>query len=70
MPGDGRGGHTAYVDLFKRVQAGGKAVRIWGSADEVKLIHRGVRPEKAQYHTWAGSRVEAEALLDWFVLHT
>lgn len=67
VPGEGRGGHSAYIDLFKRVQSGGKAVQIYGPQDEVKLIHRELRPEKAQYHTWAASQSEADALLDWFV---
>jgi hypothetical protein len=61
--GDGHGGHTDYMDLFKHVQAGGKAVQIWGSPDEVKHIHHELRPERAQYHTWASSQTEAEALL-------
>jgi hypothetical protein len=64
------GGHTNYIDLFKHVQAGGKAVQVWGSPEEVKLIHRELRPEKTQYHTWAGSRAEAEALFAWFARHT
>jgi hypothetical protein len=70
VPGDGRGGHSAYIDLFKRVQAGGKAVQIWGPQEEVKLIHKELRPDRAQYHTWAASQAEAEALLDWFVRNT
>jgi hypothetical protein len=70
VPGDGNGGHSRYIDLFKRVQAGGKAVQVWGPPDEMKLIHRELRPEKAQYSTWASSEAEAEALLDWFVRNT
>jgi hypothetical protein len=70
VPGDGHGGHSRYLDLFRRVQAGGKAVQIWGSPDEVKLIHRELRPEKAFYCTWARSPAEADALLAWFVQHT
>lgn len=70
VPGDGHGGHTSYIDLFKHVQAGGKAVQVWGSPEELKLIHRELRPEKTQYHTSAGSRAEAEALLDWFARNT
>ena len=70
MPGTGHGSHADYIDLFKRVQAGGKAVQVWGSPDECKLIHRELRPEKVQYSTYAGSQAEAEALLDWFVANT
>jgi hypothetical protein len=70
VPGDGHGGHTGFIDLFKHVQAGGKAVQVWGSPDEVKLIHRELRPDKVQYHTWAGTQAEAEQLLAWFVANT
>ncbi len=70
VPGTGHGSHADYIDLFQRVQAGGKAVQIWGSQDECKVIHRELRPEKTQYHTYAGSQAEGEALLDWFVANT
>ncbi len=33
VPGEGRGTCADYVDLYQRVQAGGKAVQVWGSVD-------------------------------------
>lgn len=70
VPGDGRGRHIDYLDLFKRLQAGGKAVQVWGTPDEIKFAHRHLRPEKALYCTTADSQSEADALLGWFVRHT
>jgi 5-methyltetrahydrofolate--homocysteine methyltransferase len=70
VPGAGRGGHADYVDLFRRVQAGGKAVSVWGSADEVKAMHRDLKPELTAYHTWAATPQEADKLLEWFVANT
>lgn len=70
VPGDGRGSHKDYIDLFQRVQAGGKAVQVWGTPEEIKAIHRHLRPEKVFYCTSTASPDEADALLEWFVQHT
>jgi hypothetical protein len=70
VPGDGHGSHLHWLDVLKRVQAGGKAVHVWGTPDEMKALHRELRPEKTLYATTAGSQAEAEALLEWFVDHT
>ena len=68
--GDGRGRHPDYLDLHKKVQAGGKATAIYGTPDEIKLMHRELRPEKVIYQTSTRSPAEADALLEWFVKHT
>lgn len=70
VPGDGHGDHIEYLDLFKRVQAGGKAVQVHGTPEQLKLMHRELRPEKVHYHTHCRSVSEAEALLEWFVRNT
>jgi len=70
VPGDGHGRHIDYLDLFKRVQKGGKAVQVWGTPEEIKLAHRQLRPEKSLYCTSADSQAEADALLEWFVKNT
>jgi 5-methyltetrahydrofolate--homocysteine methyltransferase len=70
VPGVGRGAHIDYLPLLKRVQAGGKAVQVWGTPDEVKIMHRELRPEKVFYCVRVQSPGEAEALLEWFVRHT
>ncbi len=70
VPGAGRGEHIDYLDLLKRVQEGGKAVQVWGSPEQIQLMHRKLRPEKVHYHTATSSQAEAERLLDWFVRNT
>jgi hypothetical protein len=70
VPGAGRGQHIGYVELFKRVQAGGKAVQVHGTPEQIKYMHRELRPEKAHYHTRCEGEEEAEALLAWFVRNT
>jgi 5-methyltetrahydrofolate--homocysteine methyltransferase len=70
VPGAGRGTHSDYVPLLQRVQAAGKAVEVRGSHDELKQLHRQLRPEKTLYRTWAASPDEAEALLEWFRRNT
>lgn len=70
VPGAGHGAHIEHLDLFKRVQAGGKAVHVHGSPDEIKQMHRELAPEKVIYCTGTSSRQEAEALLAWLVKNT
>lgn len=70
VPGDGRGRHVDYLELYKKVQAGGKAVAVWGSIDEIKYMHKELIPNKTMYSTSAASQSEAEALLKWFVQNT
>jgi hypothetical protein len=70
VPGAGHGGHIDYLDLLKRVQAGGKAVQVWGSPDEMKIMHGELKPELTIYCTGCGSEADAEALLEWFVANT
>lgn len=70
VPGSNAGSHVDFLDLFKRVQAGGKAVSVWGSIDEVKLMARELQPDLTIFHTWAPSPQEADDLLEWFVRNT
>jgi len=70
VPGAGRGDHTDYLDLLKRVQAGGKAVQVWGTPEQMKTLHRELRPEKTFYCTTTDTQAEAERLLEWFVRNT
>lgn len=70
VPGAGRGGHIDHMDLLKRVQAGGKAVEVRGTPEQIKSMHRELRPEKVYYATHVGSQAKAEELLDWFVENT
>ena len=70
VPGAGRGEHIDYLDLLLHVQAGGKAVQVSGTPEQIKMMHRELRPEKVHYHTHCESQADAEALLAWFVRNT
>ena len=70
VPGAGNGDHADFLDLYAKVQKGGKAVAVGGSPDAVKHMHKYLKPNKTMYHTYAGSVGEAQELLDWFEKNT
>ena len=70
VPGDGHGVPADWVELHKRIQAGGKAVHVWGTPEECQRVHRELRPEKVFYCTSTAAQSDAEALLDWFAKNT
>jgi len=65
VPGDGQPRQVEWADLLKRIQKAGKSLHISGTIDEVKRLHKQLRPELAFYDTWAPSQSEADALVDW-----
>jgi hypothetical protein len=73
VPTVGPGGrieHIKHLDLLKRVQAAGKSVQAIGTPDEVKAMHRELRPDRVMYCTDCKTQAEAEELLRWFVRNT
>ena len=70
VPGEGNGSHTDYLELYEKVQKGGKAVSVWGDADEAKFMHRYLKPEKTVYDVRARSLREGYELLEWFERNT
>ena len=70
VPGTGNGTHSDFLDLYAKVQKGGKAVSVWGNIDEIKYMHKYLRPDKTMYRTHAGTIREAEELLEWFKKNT
>ncbi|MHB1485648.1 MAG: uroporphyrinogen decarboxylase/cobalamine-independent methonine synthase family protein [Saccharofermentanales bacterium] len=70
VPGEGRGRPVDYLELYKKVQAGGKAVYVWGSIDEIKFMHSELMPAKTIYNAYGANQAEADALLEWFVKNT
>jgi hypothetical protein len=70
VPGAGRGVHLDYIELYQRVQRGGKAVHFGGTPEELKEAHRVLEPDKVLYTCRTETQAEAEALLEWFVKHT
>lgn len=70
VPGAGHGSHFDNIEVLEAVQARGKAVQVWASPEQVKSLHRRLKPDKVYYCTWAASPDEGEALLDWLVENT
>jgi hypothetical protein len=70
VPGDGHGDPVDYLELLKKLQTGGKAVHVWGTIEQCKVMHQELRPEKVFYCTQAETQEEAEEVLEWFVKHT
>jgi len=70
LPGEGKGQYRDFLDLYDKIQKGGKAVSVGGSPDEVKYLHKYLRPEKTVYHTYTRTAEEAEELLEWFWKNT
>ena len=70
VPGDGHGGHAQFLDLYEEVQNRGKGVVVWGSPDEIKLMHRRLKPNKTMYHCWCGSVEQAREIEQWLVKNT
>lgn len=71
VPGHNEGRNSIdHLELHQRVQAGGKAVQVSGTPEEIKSMHRKLRPEKTLYIVTVETPQEAEQLLDWFVKNT
>ncbi|MCZ7545594.1 MAG: hypothetical protein M5R40_19655 [Anaerolineae bacterium] len=62
--------HIQYLDLFKCVQACGKAVHIWGEVEEIKLMHPELDPARVMYRPAVQTRAELDEFLAWLVRHT
>jgi hypothetical protein len=71
VEGAGNDRHIKWIELFKRFQKWGKGLQINGTPDEVKEIHRQLRPEKVLYCV-SGVKTEKEGheLIKWFEQHT
>lgn len=70
VPGTGNGTHADFVELYQKIQAGGKAVSVYGPPEMMKSMHRQLDPRLTVYHTGTDTRREAEELLAWFKQNT
>lgn len=70
IPGADKAGPIAWIDLFKQIQKAGKGLEIRCTAEEVKLLHRELGPEKVLYCVNAASESEARKLLSWLSKNT
>lgn len=70
VPGAAYGDPVDHLELLKHLQAGGKAVHVWGTPEQCQRMHRELNPEKVFYETETATQSEAEKLLEWFVRNT
>lgn len=70
VPGAGNAPHIEWMDLLKKIQAGGKSLYISATSDEVKIYHAELRPEKVFYDVSVSSESEANAMVDWLKANT
>ena len=70
VPGDGHGPLLDHIELLQRVQKAGKAVQVGGPPEQIKAMHRKLRPEKVAYFTGAANVKDADKLIKWFVQNT
>ena len=70
VPGAGNGGHRDYLDIYQKLQNAGKAVWVGGDAEDVKFLHKHLKPHLTIYDTYLDTKEEAEELLEWFVKNT
>ena len=70
VPGTGGKRHIEHLDLFKQVQARGKAVHVCGTVDELKVMHKELDPARVIYQPEVANRKELEDFLRWLTRHT
>ena len=61
---------STWIDLFQSIQERGKAVQVWGNAEEIKWVHPQLKPELVTYHVTCSSSAEADELLLWLCRNT
>jgi len=64
VPGAGAPPMVEWIDVLKRIQAGGKAVHAFCNPDEVEPITRALKPEGLCLQTFAFSREMADQLVE------
>ena len=70
VPGAGNAPLIEWMELLKKVQDSGKSLHICCTAEELKVFHRELRPEKVVYDVWASSQTEADGILSWLKSNT
>ncbi|MGB9619070.1 MAG: trimethylamine corrinoid protein 2, partial [Armatimonadota bacterium] len=70
VPGASARPFVEWLDLLKKIQNAGKSLHAPVTPDEMKLLHKELRPEKVFYDVTARTQSEADALLDWLVANT
>ncbi|MBM3211902.1 hypothetical protein FJZ33_06775 [Candidatus Poribacteria bacterium] len=70
VPGAGNKPQHLWTELLTQIQNAGKSLHITASPNEIKELHKVLKPELVFYDTWARSEKEAHELIKWFVDNT
>ena len=70
VPGAGKKPMVEWLEVLQKVQARGKCLHVCGTPEEVKRIHRNLRPEGVYYNTYCVSEKGAEDFISWLKNNT
>ena len=70
VPGSGNPPLIEWMDLLKTIQNAGKCLHIYCTAEEVKVFHRELKPNRVLYHVSTETEREARDLLKWLEQNT
>ncbi len=70
VPGAGNGSHVNHLDLLKAIQSAGRVAHIAGTIEEIKYLHKQLKPELCAYFTTTETLSEAEELIEWLKQNT
>lgn len=70
VPGAGNKPQIQWVELFQKIQNAGKAVIVYGSAEQIKEVHKELKPELVVYELWTDTIKDANDFLDWLKNNT
>ena len=70
VPGSGSKPLLQWMDLLKRILAGGKGLHIYCSPAEVKIAHKELGPVGVFYDCWAKNEQEARETIEWLKQNT
>ncbi len=71
VQGAGSADHVGWIELLQRFQSKGKGLEVHGTPEQVKVLHRALRPEKVLYCVGGlKTRQAAEELIGWFERNT
>lgn len=70
VPGAGNKPQYLWTDLLIQIQNAGKSLHITASPDQIKELHKVLKPEFVFYDTGARNEKEADELIKWFVNNT
>jgi hypothetical protein len=70
VPGAGNKPLPEWLDVLRKIQAAGKSLHVYGSVEEIKVLHRALDPRRCFYDCWAKNEAEARGIVEWLKKNT